>query len=303
MPSWLHHPRYVPVRDALVTRLRSPSYRFRRLDHVVFLCGMNRSTARDRVRDYLQRRHSEYLVFYAEAVWPQIAGRSELDALQMEELLAALADIVVVIVESPGTFAELGAFSISPPLREKLLPILHTGFKGSGSFIESGPVAWVDVTSRFRPSIWADHSKILTSIDQIVERLQRIPKSKRTKVKDLRESAKHRLFFLCDLVSVIQPAPEDIICHYLAEIVGPDTIREVGSLLGLACVMNLVRSETAIVDGNEEKVYFRGPGEEHLDRPYHHARLLDLPSERASHVSVLQLIPDARAALERVARC
>jgi F-type H+-transporting ATPase subunit a len=44
--------------------------------------------------------------------------------------------MVLIVVESAGTFAELGAFSLSEPLRKKLLPIVDKQFEGVQSFIE-----------------------------------------------------------------------------------------------------------------------------------------------------------------------
>jgi hypothetical protein len=117
MASWLTHPRYIRIREGLVQHLRPPKYRFRRLNPVVFLCGAGGSKGRDALRDYLHKYTPGLNVFYAERVWQIIASLGERDALQMEEDLAKLADLVIVIVESPGTFTELGAFSLSPSLR------------------------------------------------------------------------------------------------------------------------------------------------------------------------------------------
>jgi hypothetical protein len=114
----------VRIREGLVRHLRPPKYRFRRLKSVVFLCGANGSKGRDALRDYLHKFTPNLNVFYAERVWQTIADLGERDALQMEEELAKLADLVIIIVQSPGTFTELGAFSLSPPLRRKMLAIV-----------------------------------------------------------------------------------------------------------------------------------------------------------------------------------
>src|SRR5689334_8849471 len=112
MVFWLEHPRYVVARDRTVKYLQSTSYRFRRLPPVLFLCGAANSRNRDFMRRYLQRHAPNLSLFYAERAWDQLASRPERNALEMESDLALLADLVVIIVESPGTFAELGAFSL-----------------------------------------------------------------------------------------------------------------------------------------------------------------------------------------------
>lgn len=94
-----------------------------------------------------------------------------INALQLEEWLADLSDAVIIIVESFGTVAELGAFSISEPLRTKLLPILDKRFKNDESFINTGPVSWVNQDSIYKPSIYADFETILTVIPDIIDKI------------------------------------------------------------------------------------------------------------------------------------
>jgi hypothetical protein len=47
--------------------------------------------------------------FFAERAWEQIASHADWDALRMEADLAALADLVIIVVESPGTFRRTGS--------------------------------------------------------------------------------------------------------------------------------------------------------------------------------------------------
>src|SRR5437870_3249132 len=121
---WLNHPKFVRVREEILQAVQKNEYRFRRTPNVIFLCGALNSQPRDRLAEFFRKtRKDDTLVFYAEEVWIAISKREELSALEMEAKLAALSDIVIIIVESPGTFAELGAFSLSNELRTKLLPI------------------------------------------------------------------------------------------------------------------------------------------------------------------------------------
>src|SRR4029077_14833460 len=122
------------------------------------LCGAVNSPVRDRIAEYLRAR-TDTLVFYADEVWARLA-RADLNALEMEDQLAGLADVVMIVVESPGTYCELGAFSLSPGLRKKLLPLIDARFKGSQSFINTGPVRWIDSESRYGPTIYTDDSVI-----------------------------------------------------------------------------------------------------------------------------------------------
>ncbi len=303
MNLWLEHPRYVRTRDRLIAQLRSDRYRFRRLEPVVFLCGAARSPARDTLFDYLKRHRPTLGLFYAERAWEHIASRPGVGALKVEADLAALADLVLIIVESPGTFAELGAFSLSDPLRKKLLPVVDRTYKNSESFLATGPLRWTDAESDFRPTVYTPISRILEAVAEIEERLARIPKSRPVRLADLTTSPKHLLFFLCDLIALLHPVTLEILDYYVRSIAPslPTTNIDVPTLISLAVAMGLLTRQVNTVDNHE--VFFLAPAAANaLERPYHHRCLLDLPSIRADHISVLLTIPQAAAVLSRTER-
>ncbi|MGA3335332.1 MAG: retron St85 family effector protein [Terracidiphilus sp.] len=68
--------------------------------------------------------------------------------VDLEEQIAALSTLILLIVESSGSIAELGAFSFIPSLRAKLHVILDGSFQYDHSFIMDGPVAMVDAESK-----------------------------------------------------------------------------------------------------------------------------------------------------------
>lgn len=299
---WLEHPRYVPARERLIAYLTSDRYRFRRLSPVVFLCGAANSSRRDDLRDYLKKHRDQLRVFYAEPVWEQIASRPGAGALKMESDLAALADLVLIVVESPGTFTELGAFSLHSELRKKLLAIVDVSYKDHNSFISTGPLRWIDHESTFRPTVYVSLSRILEAVGEIEERIDRIPPSETTRISDLGSSPRHLLFFLCDLVSVIHPATPQTVEYYLSRIVpslAHTSSIDVSTLIGLAVAMRLLRKADLDVAGNRQT--FVSPAEPHRgDHPFHHTRYLHLPSQRAEHISVLLTIPTAAEILRRL---
>jgi hypothetical protein len=302
MVVWLEHPRYVPARDRLIEYLRSSRYRFRRLDPVLFLCGAAASKPRDSLRDYLRKRVQNVSLFYAERVWEQIASSGDRSALKMESDLALLADMLVIIVESPGTFAELGAFSLSNDLRKKILPIVDKQYRHQEkSFISTGPLRWIDSDSNFAPTIYVSLSMILEAVDEIEERISRIPKSRTVKITDLAESPKHLLFFLCDLISIIHPATVEVVNFYL-ERIAPSILSSginVATLMGLGVAMDLLQAEKVTVSGSVE-TFYSPMGPDAIGHPFHHPRLLDMESLRATHVSVLLALPEAKAVLDRL---
>lgn len=306
MASWLEHPRYIRHREGLVKALQRPKYRFRVLNPVIFLCGAKDSEGRDAIRNYFKKHHPTLNVFYAEKVWDIIAKLGETDALQMEAELAALADLVIVVVESPGTFTELGAFSISPDLRKKLLPIVDKKHEHAKSFIATGPLTWIDKESDFKPAIYAPLDGILDGGKDLENRLARIPKSKRTRLEDLSTSPKHLLFFICDLIAVIYPATLPLIMTYLNQI-APSvaaTPIHVPTLVGLAVAMDLLRTMELTTAGKTE-TYHLPTDLVDASHPFHHSRYLYLEGHRAAYASVLLTFPEGKQLLEeaRAKKC
>jgi hypothetical protein len=294
---WFDHPRYVRVRDRLIQALTSSSYRFRKLSPVVFLCGGAGSVARDSLRDYINSSRPTFRVFYAEQVWDAISAIGHITALEMENRLADLADIVIIVVESAGTFTELGAFSVSHPLRKKLLPILdHIYRTHKTSFIATGPIRWIDTTSDFAPSIYTPLNMILAAASDLDERLDRI-KKRSTTLKDLSGNHMHVLFFLCDLISMTYPVTLEMISSYMSRIAPalgmPDP--DIHLLLALGRAMDLLQIRN--IDGHD---YFAPASLQMISRPYHHVPLVNFGSYRGEHVSVLQTIPQAKEILRKI---
>jgi hypothetical protein len=240
--QWQEHPRVKHERARTIKALKHNSYAFRRLKSVVFLCGGLASTRRDDLRAYLDGRVPDVLTFYAEAVWAVIsAAVSPHNALELEARLAELADVCIIIVESPGTFAELGAFAMSEPLRRKLLPLLDLKHRGAASFLVTGPVRWIDADSQFQPSIWTDLDRLLGVIGDIEERLKRLGKARPTQVTDPTKSPKHLLFLVCDLVAVFGPCPSTDVSDVLTALLDiPVSSSDVNFYVALGRAMGLL---------------------------------------------------------------
>lgn len=288
---WLENRQFRSIRDHVVTSLRRSEYRFKWSKKVVFICGGYASARRDVLSDYITRR-KDVLLFRAEHVWEAISNQAELSAMAMEAQLAQLADMVVVVVESPGSFAELGAFSLNDDLRKKLFPILDRNERNGISFIETGPVRWIDRESRFRPSLWTDFRAILLGAGDVDERLDRIGKSS-MKTKDLASSQRHLLFFVCDIVAIAGPCPESHVRFYVESIVGKEVI-SIPLLLALAVALDLVRKTAS------SNHYYRPPRDGQLISFHHTRKYVDLGHLRAAVVGVMMRIPEAQVALGEI---
>ena len=296
--DWLQHPKFVPIRDSVLNCLKRKEYTFRKIGRVLFLCGGKDSPRRDQLAEYFRLNHPESQIFYAEDVWDIIAHHNpSRNALEVEAGLAELADAVIIVVESPGTFAEIGAFANSDQLRKKLLPILDELKKGEKSFLETGPVTWIDKESLFAPSIWTcfDFDRILDAVKQIEDRLERIRVKKRTLLRNLLDSRKHLIFFVCDLVSIFGPCPIDHVNYFIHHLLGNTASIDLPFLLGLNKGMGLL--ESFLIDDRE--MFFR-PLQAGNVVPFLVIRHLNIPTLRTIVISGMLSCRPAQRALEQM---
>ena len=116
-------------------------------DVSIFLCG-GASPSEEGFRRNLgasiakTKSKYRYSIFYPEDMFVElILGYQRQDLLTLENLLAESVSAVVILVQSPGTFTELGAFSNHPQLKNKLVVVIDPRYqKKSTSFIKTGPV-------------------------------------------------------------------------------------------------------------------------------------------------------------------
>lgn len=255
------------------------------------------SQARIRLSDYLQHAHDDLHLFWAEHVWQAIsAARPDANALELEGHLARLADAVIIIVESAGTLAELGAFANSPSLRAKILPILDVQYRNEESFVNTGPVRWVSEDSSFAPPIWVSLEQILAAALEVDERLSRIPSAAKRAPASLADSDKHLLFFVCDLVAVFGPCRSVEITRLLEELV-PGADAEAELLLALGVAMKVLNRTS-----HEGEHHYLRPLESGRLSAFHRTRrFMDIPTLRAKVLSARLSFSEGRASLQAAA--
>lgn len=290
------HPTYVRAQERVAERFRSRALTLKRLRPVLFLCGGLESPRRAELAQYLHRHAGDLFVFFAEDVWEHVKALQGANALAMETQLARLADILVVIVESPGTFAELGAFAALGELRAKLLPILDRSYQDHQSFINTGPITWINEDSRFKPSIYCDFATLLLVADEVIARARLIPdrgalpQGERV---DTAKKPKHLLFLLSDIVAVTGPTTETECKRLLTSVLGAPPTWDVHSLLGLLSALGLIKA----INVHGVRYYFR-PLEDGELKAFQSQRFFDLAELRADFVSSLQSIPEGRGVLQ-----
>lgn len=122
---------------------------------VVFLCGgaIDSNDPPDlpkMLRDvYYRHRKPEltglpFQIVLAEDADPLTTDAGYSDLLSFESDIAQIVGLIVLFVESAGSFAELGAFSALPTIAPSLLAVMLDHWYEQKSFIKNGPIKYLE---------------------------------------------------------------------------------------------------------------------------------------------------------------
>lgn len=115
----------------------------------IFLCGRGFdkniqdsywNTNRGIIHRYMERLLPDINIVLSEQLWED-GFDSTIDLLTFEDFLAEVSDAIILFVESPGSFCELGAFAYADSLfSDKMIIVLDEQYREERSFIATGPV-------------------------------------------------------------------------------------------------------------------------------------------------------------------
>ncbi len=89
----------------------------------------------------LFKKHARYELLYPEDIFDDLlVGQGQYSLLDLEDILAESVDSIVLFPESPGSFAELGAFASNKRLANKLICVCQHKYEKRKSFINYGPI-------------------------------------------------------------------------------------------------------------------------------------------------------------------
>lgn len=299
---WFKNPKYVTAKNDFINQV-SPwqlSSLHSGLPKVIFICGGDEKYFKNRhlLEDYFEKYHPKWLTFRAEDAWEIISQNKVSNALALEEWLADFSDVVIILVESFGTVGELGAFSLSETLRRKLLPILDVKYKDDASFINTGPIKWVDNDSKFGPSIHTNFDSILTCIPEIEKRIRgrkwEFMFAKRLYGK-FKYSNKVMLFFLVYVVSALGPISLKEVVNITNRLIAYKEKLILHQILSIGVALNVF---TAIRFNGTE--YFSCINHEKFRDHSTNLFLNRIQASRAKSLSLLYSISDYKRALNEV---
>lgn len=182
----------------------------------IFLVGASygrAKTLRGLVREELteKRPFVGIDVYYPEDLFEELLGRKGYDLLELENMLADSVDAVVILLESPGAIAELGAFANHSKLCKKLIVIIDHRHKGTKSFIMLGPIKYLR-NNKYGKVIFHDLtapvlSKLGADIRRAVSSLRRGQKRSVSRSKVLLSNPIHARDYLLLSLHILEAAP------------------------------------------------------------------------------------------------
>lgn len=140
----------------------------------IFLCGGSSEKERE-LRKHIRKRLSTvsskytYRVYFPEDMFIDlILGHGKRDLLSLENLLATSVNVVALLLSSPGTLTELGAFTNYVGLQDKLVVAIDPQYRRARSFINLGPVRFLEEHTQSK-IVWSPLQ--LTNADTLTRQL------------------------------------------------------------------------------------------------------------------------------------
>lgn len=175
------------------------------------------------MRDAISREFPEYEIFRPEEIDTWHSDGVFKNLVDFENDLASICSLVVVILESAGSLAELGAFSQNETLRDKIVAIRSTEFSEDISFINLGLLRFIANSSDTAVKSFPWDVNNPTSIEDevvkdVVEGINtELARAKKSKLIDVNHST-HIVVMICELIKLFRVLKEVEILKYLLEI-------------------------------------------------------------------------------------
>lgn len=140
------NPRVIEIASHLRDQLLGPSATS---DISIFLCGGGGGAELELRRKLgaalagLKSKYRYSTVLPEDMFVELVLGHQKQDLLTLENMLAKSVSAVTILLHSPGTFTELGAFSNHDLLKNKLVVVMDPKYMKSQSFINTGPIRFL----------------------------------------------------------------------------------------------------------------------------------------------------------------
>lgn len=175
------------------------------------------------LRDAITRANTSYEVFRPEEITSWHADGVYKNLVSFEADLASVCSLIVIVLESVGALAELGAFSQQDELRKKLVVILPSEFQNDPSFVNLGLLRHIAESndSSVKAYPWDINSPASISgeiVGDVIDDIdQELRKLKKTEVLKLSETS-HVMVLICNLIGLFAALKESELLSYLDQL-------------------------------------------------------------------------------------
>lgn len=203
----------------------------------IFLCGgsgKEASNFRFSLGKAIEETQSQayiFSVFYPETLFSEfLYGSAKHNLMALEQILAENVSAIVLPLQSPGTYAELGVFVSNEQLRPKLIVINSKKYNRVRSFINDGPIAHLEKGN----IIYNEMSYDKATIDVLKYEIRK--KTRQIKQQNKQDKTLFDIrFALCVLIYVFDPISKTDLRNYViaSNILKQDEIRLLDPALGI----------------------------------------------------------------------
>jgi len=235
---------------------------------IVLLCGGKAEISNHHpiqsLRHAITRESTSYEIFRPEEITSWSHDGVYKNLMNLEADLASICSLVVIILESPGSFTEVGAFSQLPELSNKIIAISSNIFKDNNSFINLGILRHLTENdeSSVRNYPWDTQSPqtipddvVKDIILEIQNRLDRLTKSSKLNL----ANSSHVIVLICEIIKLFSALKESEIFSYLKSIDVEITKDELKRKLFLLKEFRLIKDEIY----GDAKFFIRSNEEHH----------------------------------------
>jgi hypothetical protein len=215
----------------------------------IFLCGgsgTEESTFRRGLGEKISKTISKYRysVYYPEDMFMELLlGHQKEDLLTLENILADSTNAIVILLNSPGTFTELGAFANHEKLCNKLIVVMNPKYSLKKSFINLGPIRYLKKNTKSKVLYSSMSRDNLDSLaKEVVDSARDISKHS-PPIRSLSNPISAYRFYLA-LIYVFDPIPKDGVSSIVAAFAPGDAK---ASLAAAETVINTLMKERKVL--------------------------------------------------------
>jgi hypothetical protein len=214
MPNPFQHPAAKAMLERVASHFQNKTVWQLPRNQLVFVCGGPVTGAPVSVRkqflDWAKPNIPDFRFFLAETVAVDVIDHAEprfLNLAAFESILADIADCIVLIPESVGSWAEIGFFSANTEIAKKCL-VFNALSKQGDSFLNVGPIQTINEHSNYRPTVVANFEIAPINFQDVRVKLERYRQSKRQRIEvsDFKALSGHQQFAIIHFIISIFPS-------------------------------------------------------------------------------------------------